>query len=132
MQGILLQIRYFERELSKSLKKFNFIFPSNRMSSIYHSYTIRMSLVCHLFVLICICMSLVYTRMSFVCDPYVTRIYSYVICTSLICGFTMNVFTVFRLKTVASFFQINFVPLTSIFTRISNIKTYKCHYEYYD
>ena len=44
-----------------------------------------------------ICMSLVYTRMSsiyhslvLVCHPYVTRMYSYVIHLSLVCGFTMN------------------------------------------
>ena len=39
---ILLQIRYFERELSKSFKKDNIIFLSNRMSSVSHSRVIRM------------------------------------------------------------------------------------------
>ena len=60
MQEILLQIRYFERELSKSFKKDNFIFLSNRMSFVCHSYV----LVCH---------------------PYVTRMYSYVFRMSLVC-----------------------------------------------
>ena len=48
MEGILLQTRYFERELSKSFKKDNFIFLSNRMSSVCHSSVIRMS--CHSYV----------------------------------------------------------------------------------
>ena len=78
MQGIILQIRYFERGFIKSFKKLNFIFLSNTMSSVCHSYVIRMSLVC--------------TRMSsvchsyvLVCHPYVTRMYSYVIRMSLVC-----------------------------------------------
>ena len=54
MQEILLQIGYFERGLSKRFKKVNFIFLSNRMSS-----------VCHLYVL--------------VCHAHATRMYSYVI-----------------------------------------------------
>ena len=85
MQGIFLQIRYFGRELSKSFKKDNFIFLSNRMSFVCHSNVIRMS--CHLCVSrmysYVIRMSLVYTRMSsvchwyvLVCHRYVTRIYS--------------------------------------------------------
>ena len=83
MQGILLQIRYFERELSNSFKKDNFIFLSNRMSSVCPSHVIHMSLVC--------------TRMSsvshsyvLVCHSYVTRMYSYVIRMSLVCGFAMS------------------------------------------
>ena len=40
MQGILLQIGYFERGLSKMFKKVNFIFLSNRM------HVMRMPLVC--------------------------------------------------------------------------------------
>ena len=110
MQGILLQVRYFERKLSKSLKKDNFIFLLNLMSSACHSNVIRMS--CHSYV---IRMYLYMTRMSLVCTPipfichsyiictspfchlyvlvcypYVTRMYSYVIRMSLVCGFTMN------------------------------------------
>ena len=96
---ILLQIRYFERELLKSFKKVNLIFLYNRMSP----YVTLMSFVCHSYVLVCqsyvtrlysyvIRMSLVGTRMSFVCHSYVlvcylyvTRLYSYVICMSLVC-----------------------------------------------
>ena len=113
MQGILSQIRYFGREISKSFKKDNFIFLSktNCMSSVSHSdvirmywYVIPMSLVCnrmhpyftHMYSYV-ILMSLVCTRMSsvchsyvLVCHPYVTRMYSYVTCMSLVCGFTMN------------------------------------------
>ena len=85
MQGILLQIGYFERGLSKRFKKVNFIFLSNRMLS-----------VCHLHVLVSYVyvtgMFLVCTRMSFVCHsyvlvchPYVTRMYSYVIRMSRLC-----------------------------------------------
>ena len=96
MQGILLQIGYFERGLSKSLKKFTFL--SNRMSSACHShvpvcdayvtriysYVIRMSLVCTRMSSIChlhvpVCHSYV-----LVCHPYVTRMYSYVIRMSLV------------------------------------------------
>ena len=51
MQGILSQIRCFERELSKSFTKDNFIFLSK---------TNCMSSVCHSYVLVCI------IRMSFV------------------------------------------------------------------
>ena len=96
---ILLQIRYFERELLKSFKKVNLIFLYNGMSL----YVTLMSFVCHSYVLVChsyvtllysyvIRMSLVCTRMSFVCHllvlvchSYVTRMYSYVICMSLVC-----------------------------------------------
>ena len=66
MQGILLQIRYFERELSNSFKKDNFIFLSNRMSSVCPSHVIHMSLVC--------------TRMSSVSHSYVLVCHSYVTC----------------------------------------------------
>ena len=88
------------------IKKINFIFLSNRMSSVCHSHvpvchpyvTLMYSymFVCYSYVLR---MSLVCTRMSFVCHsyvlvyhPYVTRMYSYVIRVSLVlvCGFTMN------------------------------------------
>ena len=41
-----------------------------------YSYAIRMSLVCHSYVL--------------VCHPYVTHMYSHVIRMSLVCGFTKN------------------------------------------
>ena len=84
MQGILLQIRYFERELSKSFTKVNLIFLSNRMSFVCHSYVIRMSLVC--------------TRMPFICHSYLlvchpcaTCMYSYVIRMSLVCTFMSSV-----------------------------------------
>ena len=84
MQGILLQIGYFERGLLKRFKKVNFIFLSSRMLS-----------VCHLHVLVSYVyvtgMYLVCTRMSFVChsyvlvcQPYATRMYSYVIRMSLV------------------------------------------------
>ena len=77
MQGILLLIRYFEREFLKSFKKVNFIFYLNRMSLISHSYVIRMRLVC-------IRMSFVCHSYVLLCHPYVTRMYSYVIRTSLV------------------------------------------------
>ena len=74
------------------------------MSSVCHSYAIRMSLVCsrmpllgHWYVLVChlyvSCMYSYVVRMSLnvlVCHPYVIRMYSYVIRMPLICGFTMN------------------------------------------
>ena len=109
MQEILLQIRYLERELSKSFKKINFIFLSNRMSSVYHSYVIRMSLVCHPYVTrmysYVIRMSLVYHSYVLVCHPYVTCMYSYFIRMSLVCtrisfvchsSVVLNKFDVFR------------------------------------
>ena len=55
-----------------------------------------MLFVCYLYVLMYNDMSLFCTRMSvfhshaFVCHPYVTRMYSYVVCMLLVCGFTMN------------------------------------------
>ena len=93
-EGIFLQIRYSEKEFSKSFKKDNFIFLSNHMSSVCHSNAIRMK--CHLYVTrmpsCVIRMSLVCARMSsvchsyiLVCHPYVTRMYSYVIRMSLVC-----------------------------------------------
>ena len=71
------------------------------MSTVCHSYDIRMSFactrmsfVCHSYVLVC---HLYVTRVSFVCHSYVllchsyvTHMYSYVIPMSLVCGFTMN------------------------------------------
>ena len=77
MQGILLQIRYFERELSKSFKKINFIFLSNRMSSVCHSYVIRMSLICTRMSFVCTRMSSVCHSYVLVCHPYVTRMWFY-------------------------------------------------------
>ena len=56
---VLLQIRYFEGGLLWRFKKFNFLFLSNRMSS-----------VCHWHVL--------------VCHSYGTRMYSYVIRMSIV------------------------------------------------
>ena len=85
---MLLQIRCFERELSNSFIKDNFIF----LSTAYHPYVSRMSFVCHSYYSHVIRMSLVCTRMSFVChlyvlvcDPYATRMYSHVIRMSLVC-----------------------------------------------
>ena len=46
------------------------------MSFSSHSYAICMRFVCHLYVL--------------VYNPYVTRMYSYAIHMSTVCGFTMN------------------------------------------
>ena len=102
MQGILLQIGYFERGLSKRFKKVNFIFLSNCVSSVcyshvrvchayvtrMYSHVIRMSLVCtlcHPYVtritrMLSVCHSYV-----LLCHPYVTRMYSYVIRMSLVC-----------------------------------------------
>ena len=112
---ILLQIRYFERELSKSFKEDNYfsfephvIRCVTRMS--FACYLIRMPVVCtrmssacHSYVLVChpyithmysyvIRMSLACTRMSsvchsyvLVCHPYVTCMYSYAIRKSLVC-----------------------------------------------
>ena len=64
-------------------------FPFQSHVLLYHSYVIRMSLVCHSHV---ICMLLVCTSMAslchsyvLVCHPYVTRMYSYVIRMSLVC-----------------------------------------------
>ena len=89
---MLLQIRCFEKELSNSFKKDNFIFLStachpyvSRMSFVCHSYyshVIRMSLVCHSYV---IRMSLVCTRMSFVCHSYVLARHSYITRMSSVC-----------------------------------------------
>ena len=60
MRGILLQIGYFEKKLSKRFKKVNFFFLSNRIPYVCHSHVP-------------------------VCHAYVTRMYSYVILTSLVC-----------------------------------------------
>ena len=101
---ILLQIRYFEREYQKALKKIT-IFLSNRKSSVMslecHSHVI--SFVCQSYVLVChlhvthmysyvIRILLICTRMSsichshvLVCHPYITHMYSYVIRMSLAC-----------------------------------------------
>ena len=74
MQGILLQIGYFERGLSKSFKEVNFIIFSDRMSFVCHQYVH----VCHSYVLICHAYVLV-------CHSYVTRMYLYAIRMSLVC-----------------------------------------------
>ena len=66
----------------ENLKKVNFIFLSNRMSSLCHSYVIRTSLVCTRMSSIC---HPFVTRMPSVCHSYVTRMYSYVISMSLVC-----------------------------------------------
>ena len=109
MQVILLQIGYFERRLSKRFK----ISVCHSHVPVCHAYVTRMysyvicmsvvctrmSPVCYSYVLVVICMSLVCTRMSSVSHsyvleyhPYVTRMYSYVIRMSLVCGFTMNIY----------------------------------------
>ena len=66
---------------------------------IYHLVYTRMLFVCHSHA---IRMWLVYTRASSVCHsyvlvrhPYVTGMYSYVICMSLVCDSTMNHFTIY-------------------------------------
>ena len=98
MRGILLQIGYFEKKLSKRFKKVNFFRTASHMYVTHiYLYVMRMSLVCtcmsfvrHLYVLVyhlyvtrmysfVICMSLVYTRTSLVCHLYVLpACYSYV------------------------------------------------------
>ena len=92
MQGILLRIGYFQRRLSKRFEKVNFIFLSNRMSSVCHSHV----LVCHAratrMYSYVIRMSLICTRMSLVYHPYVTRMYLYVIRMSLVCIRMSSVF----------------------------------------
>ena len=78
------------------------------MSFVCHSYAICMSFVCQTYVLVCysyvICMLLVCARILSVCTrmssvshsylfiyhPCATRIYSYVIHMSLVCGLTVN------------------------------------------
>ena len=68
-----------KEDYQKGLKKFFFIFHSNRMSSLYHSHVP----VCYAYVTrmysYVIIMSLVCTRMSFVCYLYVLVYHSYVI-----------------------------------------------------
>ena len=49
MQGILLQIRYFEIEFIKSFKKVNFYFEPQ----VIGRYITRISFVCHSYVLGC-------------------------------------------------------------------------------
>ena len=113
MQGILLQIRYFERGLSKRFRTsvcHSHVLVCHPYVTRIYSNAIRMSLVltrisfvCHWYVLVChpyvtdkysyvIRMSLVWTRMPSVCHSYVlayhsyvTRIYTYVIRMSLVC-----------------------------------------------
>ena len=104
MQGILLQIGCFERGLSRRFQTVNFIFLSNCKPSKCHWHLlVHHLLVRHSYVLVCqshvtrmysyvIRISLVSTRLSFVCHSYVfachlyvTRIYSYFIRMSLVC-----------------------------------------------
>ena len=101
---ILLQIRYFERELSKSFKEDNYfsfephvIRCVTRMS--FACYLIRMPVVCtrmssacHSYVLVChpyithmYSLSSVCHSHVLVCHPYITHMYSYVIRMSLAC-----------------------------------------------
>ena len=44
-----------------------------------------MSFACHLY-------ALIFYLYVLVCHSYVSRLYSYIICMSLVCGFTMNLF----------------------------------------
>ena len=92
MRRILLQIRCFERELSKSFKK-DFSFKPHviryvtRISFVCHLIRMsvvcaRMSSACHSHVVVC---HPHVTRMLLVYHPYVTRMYSYVIRMSLVC-----------------------------------------------
>ena len=93
MQGILLQIGYFERGLSKRFRTsvcHSHVLVCHQYVTRIYSNTIRMSLVCtrisfvfHSYVLVC-------HSDVLVCHPYVTHMYSYVIRMSLVCGFTMN------------------------------------------
>ena len=84
MQGILLEIGYFERRLSKSLKRFTSLSTACHLHvTRMHLYVMRMSLVCTR-------MSLVCHSYVFLCHLYVARMYSYIIRTSLVCGFTMD------------------------------------------
>ena len=75
----------FWKRLSKSCKKEKFSFLSNRMSSVCHSYVIRMPLVCTRMSFVCTRISSVCHSYVLVCHPYVTRMYSYVIHMSLVC-----------------------------------------------
>ena len=72
-----------KRIISKSFRKLNFIFLSNSMLSVCHSYVIRMSLVCTRMSFVCTCMSSICHSYVLVYHPYVTRMYSYVIRMSL-------------------------------------------------
>ena len=74
-----------KRIISKSFRKLNFIFLSNSMLSVCHSYVIRMSLVCTRMSFVCTCMSSICHSYVLVYHPYVTRMYSYVIRMSLVC-----------------------------------------------
>ena len=56
------------------------------MSSVYHSYV----LVFYQYVTVCTRMSSVCHSYVLLCHPHVTGMYSYVICMSLVCDFTMN------------------------------------------
>ena len=114
-----------------------------------HSFAICMSFVCQSYVLSChwyfICMSLLYackssvcTRTPFVCHSYLlvcrlyaTRMYSYVIRMSLVCGFTMNYIKCFTENTKL-WESLNIFLICDIFFQIVigalpiNILTYIC------
>ena len=87
MQGILLQIGYIERGLSKRFKltlKHIYLYVTRT-----YLFIMSMSLVCHSYVtrmyLYVIRMSLVCTRMSSVCHSYVLVCHSYVTRMSSVC-----------------------------------------------
>ena len=85
------------------------------MSFSSHSFAICMSFVCQSYVLVChviymsllyVCKSSVCARMPFVCHLYLlvcrlyaTRMYSYVIRMSLVCGFALNYIKCFTKNT---------------------------------
>ena len=84
------------------------------MSSVCHSYVILVSLVC--------------TRMPFVCDsyvlvyhPYVTRLYSYVIRMSLVCTLCLPYVPVCHLYVTCMYSYV--IRMSLICTRMSSV----CH-----
>ena len=83
MQGILLQIRYFEGELWKSFKKITLIFSRTAC----HPYVTWMSVVCHFIRMsfACYLYAFIFYLYVLACHPYVTRMYSHVIRMSFVC-----------------------------------------------
>ena len=94
MQGILSLIRYFQREFMKKLTLSFFRTASHRyvtrISFVFHSYVIHLSSVCHSYA---IRLSLICRLYLLGCNPYVTRMYSYVILMSLVCTRMLSVCT---------------------------------------
>ena len=84
MQGVLLKIICLEGGLPKSIKKVNFCFHLDRISSVCHTHV----LVCHSYVtrislhvirmsLVCTCMSSVCHSYALLCHSCVTRMWFY-------------------------------------------------------